>query len=135
MEKAVETLNPDSMWSPPTPLKSIYAHGALVQAGARLLFVSGQFGVAPDGSLSDDFRDQAETAMKNVERMLTAAEMDLTDLAKLTFFLTRAEDGPALAEVRRQRWGRESPAAVTVLTVAALAKPEYLIEVEAIAAA
>jgi enamine deaminase RidA (YjgF/YER057c/UK114 family) len=135
MAQPVTTLNPDTLWSPPSHLGQIYAHGAQVTAGARLLFVSGQFGVAPDGSLPDGFEAQADTAMANVERMLTAAGMNFANLAKLTFFLTRADDGPTLSQARQRRWGSDAPPAVTVITVSALARPEYLIEIEAVAAA
>jgi enamine deaminase RidA (YjgF/YER057c/UK114 family) len=61
--------------------------------------------------------------------------MNLGKIVKTTFFLTRREDLPMLGEVRRRRWGSDMPAAVTVIVVAGLARPDALVEVEAIAAA
>ena len=52
----------------------------------------------------------------------------------LTYYVTRAEDSPALVEIRRRRWAWEPAPAVTAIVVSGLARPEYLIEIEALAA-
>lgn len=97
-----------------------------LRSNARLLFVSGQIGIAPNGSRATDFEAQCEVAMTNVEALLTAAAMTHTDIVKLVFYLTRAVDLPTLGELRRKRWA--SSMAVTTLVVAALARPELLVE-------
>lgn len=99
-----------------------------LRSNARLLFVSGQIGVAPDGSRATDFEAQCEVAMTNVEALLTAAAMTHTDIVKLVFYLTRAVDLPTLGELRRKRWASSTPPAVTTLVVVALARPELLVE-------
>ena len=81
------------------------------------------------------FARQLEQAMDNIEALLAAAGMGGSDVAKATFFLTRSEDLPALGETRRRRWASDAPPAVTVVVVAALARPYALVEVEAVAAA
>jgi enamine deaminase RidA (YjgF/YER057c/UK114 family) len=126
--------NPVTVWPVPEALRSVYSHACEAQAGARLLFVSGQFGVAPDGSLPDDFGGQCHQAMANVESLLADAGMTFSDVVKLTYYIVRAEDAPALGAARRDRWGSDAPPAVTMLVVSALAKPEYLVEIEAVAA-
>ena len=73
--------------------------------------------------------------MANVEALLTDAGLSRTNLVKLTFFVTRADDLPHLLELRQQRWGDGAPTSVTVLAGAALALPQYLIQIEAVAAA
>lgn len=125
----MKTLNPPTVWSVPEQFRTIYTHALEVPAG-RSLFVSGQFGVAPDGQMHTEFPEQLGQAMDNVEALLAAAEMTLLDIAKATFFLTRAEDLPALGQARRARWASETPAAVTVIIVAGLARPDALVEVE-----
>ncbi len=55
-------------------------------------------------------------------------------MVKATLFLTRKEDLPALGGARRERWASERPSAVTVIVVAALARPDALLEVEVAAA-
>lgn len=135
MATSVTTYNPSSIWPVPEAFRTIYSHASETVAGARTLYISGQVGIAPDGALPAGFAEQAQIAMTNVEGLLAAADMSLANLVKLTFYLTRAEDGPALVEIRQARWGSATPPAVTALTVSALVRPELLIEIDAIAAA
>ena len=122
------------IWDVPEEFRGIYAHAHGALAGSRLLFISGQFGVAPDGWLAPDFLSQAAQAMTNVETLLARAAMTTSDLVKVTYYVTLTRDLPTLAAIRRRRWGNTEPPAVTVLVVAALAKPEYVVEIEATAA-
>ena len=110
----------------------IYAHAVEVPAQARTLHVSGQIGVAVDGSVPESFEAQFRLAIANLEAVLGGAGLNIEDVVKLTFFLTRASDLPKLREIRRELLA-VSPA-VTVLVVSALAGPDLLIEVEAVAA-
>jgi enamine deaminase RidA (YjgF/YER057c/UK114 family) len=126
--------NPASVWRVPDGFRSIYSHAVEVPDGARTLFISGQVGVAPDGVLRPDFAAQLEQAMDNVEALLAAAAMTTANVVKANYYLTRATDLPTLGEVRRRRWAKSEPEAVTVIVVAALARPEYLIEIEVTAA-
>jgi enamine deaminase RidA (YjgF/YER057c/UK114 family) len=122
------------IWHVPEQFRGIYAHSRETSAGSRLLFISGQVGVALDGSLAATFDAQLEQAMTNVELLLGQAGMTRTDIVKLSYFVTRREDLAALGEIRRRRWSQSEPPAVTVLVVAGLARPDYLVEIEAIAA-
>jgi 2-iminobutanoate/2-iminopropanoate deaminase len=126
--------NPASVWQVPDGFRSIYSHAVEVKEGARALFISGQVGVAPDGMLQPDFTTQLEQAMDNVEALLRAAGMTIADVVKANYYLTRAADLPTLGQVRRRRWAKNEPEAVTVVVVSALARPEFLVEVEAVAA-
>lgn len=128
------TFNPPTIWTVPEPFRTIYTHARAAPAG-RILFVSGQFGVAPDGRMQGDFADQLGQVMDNVEALLVAAGLGLPDVAKATFFLTRSGDLPVLGQMRRARWASDAPAAVTVLVVAGLARPDALVEVEVTAVA
>jgi enamine deaminase RidA (YjgF/YER057c/UK114 family) len=134
MATSIKAHNPPTVWTVPEAFRTIYAHGTEVAAASRMLFVSGQFGVAPDGRLPADFAEQAALAMTNVESLLAAAGMTRSNLVKLNYYLTRASDAPTLAAIRRERWAATEPPAVTALAVSALARPEYLIEIEAVAA-
>ncbi|MCF4127284.1 RidA family protein [Methylobacterium sp. SyP6R] len=125
----MKTIDPPTVWTVPEPFRTIYIHACEVPAG-RLLFVSGQFGVAPDGRIREDFAGQLGQAMDNVEALLAAASLGLPHVAKATFFLTRAADLAELGQMRRARWASDRPAAVTVLVVAGLARPDALVEVE-----
>lgn len=126
--------NPSSVWAVPEGFRSIYSHAVEVPAGARLLFISGQIGIAPDGTLAPDFDGQLARAMDNVEALVAVAAMSTDDIVRVNYYLTRAADLPALGAARRRRWAKPAPEAVTVIVVAALARPDLLVEVEAIAA-
>ena len=121
-------LNPDSIAAP----VGAYSHGVLAPANGRWLHVSGQIGVLRNGTLAGGFAAQAHTAWSNLVAILTAAEMDVAHLIKVTTFIVNAADLKDLASVRNGFLGTARPAS-TLLVVAALAKPEWLIEVEAVA--
>jgi enamine deaminase RidA (YjgF/YER057c/UK114 family) len=127
--------NPTTVWSVPEPFRGIYSHAVELVAGTRMVFISGQIGVAPDGTLNADFDVQCEQAMDNVEALLAATRMTRANMVKVTYFLTRPEDYPRLGQIRRRRWAEGAPPAVTALIVAALARPECLVEIEVVAAA
>jgi 2-iminobutanoate/2-iminopropanoate deaminase len=127
--------NPDNVWLVPDTFRSIYSHAVEVGKPSRILFVSGQFGIAPDGHPREDFAAQCEQAMDNVESLLAAADMNTANLVKLTYYATRAADFPVLVQIRRRRWALDPAPSVTAIAVVALARPEYLIEIEAVAVA
>ena len=127
--------NPDSVWRVADTFRSIYSHAAEVEKPGRILFISAQFGAAPDGHLGEDFTAQCEQAMNNVELLLTAADMSIANLVKLTYYATRAIDFPILVQLRQRHWALEPAPSVTAIAVVALARPEYLIEIEAVAVA
>jgi 2-iminobutanoate/2-iminopropanoate deaminase len=125
--------NPSSVWQVPDNFKPVYSHAIEVKEVRRLLLVSGQFGVAPDGALAAEFELQCEQAMDNVEALLSASGMTTENIAKLTYYVTRASDFPTLVDIRRRRWAWEPAPSVTAIVVSGLARPEYLIEIEAVA--
>ena len=134
MALSIKALNPPSVWQVPDAFTTIYSHAALVSGATDHVYVSGQFGIAPDGHLPSEFTAQAALAMDNVEAILAAAGMSKSNIVKLSYFLTRPADTAALGALRRERWPSHEPPAVTALVVSALARPEYLIEIEAVAA-
>jgi len=116
------------------PYRGIYAHGVETRPGTRMLHVSGQIGETPEGVLPPDFRGQCRQAMTNVDAVLRTANMSLTDIVKMSFFLTRREDMSALVEVRNEFVKGVRPA-VTTLFVAGLVSPDWLVEIEVVACA
>ncbi len=112
---------------------SQYSHGAIVEKPSRWLYISGQVGTAPDGTVEPNFEDQARRAWANLFAVLRAGGMEPRDLVKITYFLTRASDLIASRAVRDSMLQGIAPTS-TLLIVAALARPDLLIEVEAVAA-
>ena len=113
---------------------SNYSLAVEAPAQARWLHVSGQIGVAPDGALAQGPEAQMETAFRNLLAILNTAGMGPHDLVKVTAFLTRREDIGLYREVRDRMLAGATPAS-TLLVVAALADPGWLVEIEAVAAA
>ncbi len=116
------------------PYRGIYSHGVETRAGARVLHVSGQIGQSPDGKLPADFHGQCRQALLNLSAVLAAANMALTDIVKMSFYLVRREDMAALLDVRREMLDGVRPAVTTVF-VAGLISPDWLVEIEAVACA
>lgn len=125
---------PATLWQVPEGFRTIYAHAVEVCSGSRMLLISGQIGVEPDGAVPSTFSEQCAMAMTNVEELLAAANMATTDIVKVNYYLTRPEDLPILSEARMRRWTSDTPPAVTTLVVAALARPDLLIEIDVTAA-
>ena len=125
----MKTYNPNTVFAPTGP----FSHGVETPGGARWLHISGQIGVAPDGKVPADFEAQAVQCWRNVKAVLAAAGMGVENLVKCTHFVTRAEDVAAYGKIRAKELGEARPAS-TLLVISALARPELLVEVEAIAA-
>jgi len=115
------------------PPAANYSHATAVPPNARWLYLSGQVGVAPDGTIPDDAAAQAELCFANIEAILREAGMAPSDLVRLTTYLIDARDRHAYMAVRDRFVGSPPPGS-TLVVVAALAAPRYRIEVEAIAA-
>ncbi|MFK7849198.1 MAG: RidA family protein [Rhodothermales bacterium] len=116
------------------PYHGIYAHGVETPAGSRTLYISGQIGVAPEGHLASGFEGQCKQALANLESVLKAADMELKDIVKMSFFLVRREDMDGLVKVRKELLDGVRPA-ITTVYVAGLVSPDWLVEVEAVACA
>ncbi len=116
------------------PYHGIYAHGVETPAGARVLRVSGQVGVSSDGILGITFKDQCRQALRNLESVLQAANMQFGDITKMSFFLVHREDMDDLVAIRKELLDGVRPA-ITTVYAAGLVSPDWLVEVEAVACA
>ncbi len=123
-------------FSPPTvaPPLGAYSHGLGVVKDPRWVFISGQLGRHPDGTVAEDAEGQADLAWSNVVQVLAAAGMTVTDLVKVTTSVVDAALIPAVRKARQKYLPGPLFPATTFLVVAALAKPEFLVEIEAVAA-
>ena len=114
------------------PLSS-YSHGVVVPEGMRQLHVSGQIGIAPDGTVPGDVREQAGLCFANVLAVLAAEGMSADDLVSMTTYVVGEDNLAAVREARVEALGDAAPAS-TLVFVAALAAPELKVEVQAVAA-
>ncbi|MDG6994906.1 MAG: RidA family protein [Nitrososphaerota archaeon] len=124
-----EYVNPDDVPKPIGPYSQ-----AVKCTGNLLVFVSGQVAENKDGELvgKGDPEKQARKAFENLKSVLLESDMNIPDIVKLTVILAERAAYPAVSKVRREFFKEGFPAA-TSFVVAGLAKPEWLVEVEAIA--
>lgn len=121
--------------NPPTLVKpNGYTH-VVVAPDGRTVYIAGQVAYDSTGQLvgGSDFRAQAERVFQNLERALSSVGGSLADVVKTTTFITDAKHVPALREIRLKYTGRGNPPANTLVVVSGLARPEFLVEIEAVA--
>lgn len=121
--------NPDGVFPP----YANYAHAVEVPAGSRTLYVSGLNGYAEDGvTMPESFGDQARQIWKHLAAILADANMALTDLVSLRFYLADPADDPENVAILKEHLG-DHLAARTVICCQLL-EPQWRIEIEAVAA-
>jgi 2-iminobutanoate/2-iminopropanoate deaminase len=111
-----------------------YTHAVDIRNGERRLIISGQVGMAPDGTIPETGGGQITQALTNLRLVLEANEMTVTDLVKTTVFLTDRSLLGAFRAARAGLLGEHTPAS-TLLFVAGLADPRFVVEIEAEAVA
>lgn len=109
-----------------------YSPAVLASGAVRTLYISGQVGIDAAGKVPADFEGQVRAAFANLEQVLAAAGMGLGDLAKVTAFLTDPADYAAYGPLRTELLKGHKPAS-TLVIAAALARPEWRFEIEAVA--
>jgi enamine deaminase RidA (YjgF/YER057c/UK114 family) len=124
-----EFLSPSTLPEPPG-----YSH-VVVARPARVVWVSGQVAMNADGSTAPpgDWEAQTRLTFENVGRALDAAGASWSDVVKLTFFVVDVSALPTIRAVRDEFVDGERPPASSLVQVAALFRPDLLIEVEAVA--
>ena len=116
------------------PFNNVYSHGGVIPPDSRVLHAAGQIGVRPDGTVPASIEEQAEQIWQNLLAILRGANMSVTDIVKINAYVVGAENYPAFAAARSRHLGTHKPAS-TAVCVASLLRPEWLLEVELVAAA
>lgn len=127
----IERINPETL--PPSSGQS----QVVVTDAKKTVYVSGQVALDADGNTvgTGDFRKQTEQVLGNLTEALHSAGADRANVVKLTIYVVRldaAVHGPVLADLLGDLAAFNHPAA-TLLSVHGLARPDFLIEIEAIA--
>ena len=130
----IRRLNPPDLGPPPG-----YSQVVEVRA-ARIVFIAGQTALDAGGALvgEDDFAAQVGRVFRNLSAALGAVGCTAADLVKLTVFLRDMADLGAYREARDRFFETVSPPAapaVTLVEVSKLYGPDFLVEIEAVAAA
>jgi enamine deaminase RidA (YjgF/YER057c/UK114 family) len=131
---SIRRINPPELGAPPG-----YSQVVEIRAG-RLIVIAGQTALGRDGRLvgKDDFAAQADQVFSNLGAALQSVGCSASDLVKLTVFLRDMGDLATYREARNRFFATVNPPAapaVTLIEVSKLYAPEFLIEIEAMAAA
>jgi enamine deaminase RidA (YjgF/YER057c/UK114 family) len=129
----IRRLNPPELGTPPG-----YSQIVDVQA-SRMIFIAGQTALDRNGELvgRNDFAAQADQVFRNLSTALQAVGCTASDLVKLTVFLRDMSNLTTYREARNRFFTTVTPPAapaVTLVEVSKLYGPDFLIEIEAVAA-
>ena len=114
---------------------SNYAHVVTVEGAKKLVFCAGQVAADVDGRVlpPDDFAAQTKMVMKNLKNALAAGGAKLSDVTKVTIYICNPHDVPKARGILQTYFAGHPPAS-TLCILRGLANPNFLLEIEAIAA-
>ena len=116
------------------PIKPHYSNSIRIESGP-LLFVAGQVALDHDGNLvgKDDIRAQAKQVLENIRLIVEANGGTMADLAQVTVYVRDITAFNTISDIRETYFPSDGPASA-IVEVSALAWPEFLIEISAVAA-
>ncbi|HET7873660.1 MAG TPA: RidA family protein [Terriglobales bacterium] len=125
----IELLTPQGMHKPVG-----YSHLARIQGG-KVVFIAGQVALDPAGNVvgKGDFAAQTSQVFENLKTAVEAAGGLFENIIKLNVYLVDATQLAQYRQVRDRYIDPNSPPTSTAVQVAALFRPEFLIEIEAVA--
>lgn len=128
MEKC--SINPKSIIKP----FADYSHGLWVSGHSTQLLISGQLGISKDGVIPKSIEGQAEFCFSNIEAILSEGGMKKSDVVKIKTYVTKRKFFQPYMKIR-DRWIKDLkvPPASTLFVVSGFARPEFKIEIEALA--
>lgn len=111
-----------------------YTHVVEVTGPVKTIYIAGQIAFDKDGKIvgAGDMKAQTEQVFANLKSALSAAGATFADVVKMNTYVTDMSQAPVIREVRARYFGSTTPAS-TLVQVAALARPELMIEIEVIA--
>jgi len=117
------------------PLKPYYSNAVRSEAGP-LLWISGQVALDKEGKLvgEGDLRAQAVQVLENIKAILKDSFATMDDIVKVTVYVTDIRAFNDIADIREEYFPKNGPSSV-ICEVSALAWPEFMIEIEAVAVA
>jgi enamine deaminase RidA (YjgF/YER057c/UK114 family) len=125
----IERYSAPGVFDPPT-----YSQAVKITEGKAMLYIAGQVAYDKEGAPAHrgDIKGQAREAFRSIKALVEAQGGTLDNVVKINTYVTDIRFRADIVPVREEFFGKKGPAS-TLVTVAALAQPEWLIEVEAIA--
>ena len=132
-DETTKFINPDGLNKP-----TGYTH-VVVTTGARTIYIAGQVALNAKGEVvgKKDLKAQTEQVFENLKTALTAAGCTFNNVVKITMFVVNYTPDaiPTIREIRGKYITGEHPPASTLVGVQALAREDFMIEIEAVAVA
>ena len=110
-----------------------YSYGVEIPPGHRILICSGQLGIDPADRVPGTVEEQTQLCFRNIEAVLKDAGLRLADVVRINAFVTGREHLKGYMAARDQ-FVSDPPPASTLMIVSGFSRPEFLVEVEVIAA-
>jgi len=125
----IEKFSAPGLFDPPT-----YSQGIKVTQAQTVLFLSGQVAYTADGgpAFRGDFKAQARGAYEAIKALVESQGGTMNNIVKITTYVTDMRYRADLAPIREEFFGKKGPAS-TLVEISALAHPDWMIEIEAIA--
>jgi 2-iminobutanoate/2-iminopropanoate deaminase len=116
------------------PQQRAYSPAVITQGADTIIWLAGHYGLVDDDgkSLAGDFEAQCRQTFRNIEKTLTEAGAKLSDMVTMTVFLIDARYTTRMTEIRREIFGNDF-AASAAITIAGLADPSIMIEIQGVA--
>lgn len=131
MNNGVEYINPDGLSKNPAFSQVVTTHGK-----GKTIYVGGQDAINARGEIvgKGDIGEQTEQVMKNLQTALSACGATFDNLVKLSIYIVQGQDlYRGFQASQKYLGGLANPPAISGFFVAALANPDYLVEIDAIA--
>lgn len=120
-------INPGTLYNSP-----VFSQAVLTEGG-KTLYIGGQNGILPDGTMAGDTLEaQTEQALKNILEILKTVGASQENVAKLTVYTVKGQDIREGYAASQKVWGNY-PTAITSFFVESLGVPGALVEIEAVA--
>jgi 2-iminobutanoate/2-iminopropanoate deaminase len=111
-----------------------YSHGIAVPAGHRFVLTSGQLGVGADEQIPPDCESQTDLCFANIAAILAEDGMTLANVVRINAYVTDRAHMQGYMRSRDRHFPGTPPAS-TLMIVRGFTKPEFLVEIEVVAAA
>jgi len=127
----ITRLNPDTLSKNPA-----FSQIAVIEPPAKLIFVGGQNSVNAAGEIvGEDIASQTRQTLDNIVAALKATGATLRDMVKMTIYVAQGQNlQDGYAAISQYTELRTQPPTISVIVVAGLANPNFLIEIDAVAA-
>lgn len=127
----INYINPENLFKPKG-----YSHAIAVSGNRKTIYIGGQNAIDEKGNIvgKGDIKEQTRQILENIEKILGEAGAKLENIIKLNIYILQGQNPQEGFGVFQQKWGsKPNLPIVTVLFVAGLGNPDWLLEIDAVA--